>query len=160
MFQMMLIYSPGIVLFMASLVCLVLSVRSYRLRKEKLTNELGERTVAFLGLGNMGSAVFGGILLSAFTRSHTVFLVLLVCGIVLFLGGELTLRTSIIAGKEYFFSSSITMFGAVLAWFNFPLLINIHEPFTAIYAGFTTLLLTLQLILVISWKKRRMSKKS
>src|SRR5690349_17387459 len=115
------IFSPLIALFIISLVSLFFDLISYRTQKENLGADLDERTVAFTLFGNIGLAGSGSMLLFAFTQSRTVLLVSLLFGTALFLVGELTLRTLIIAGKEYFFSLSITIIGIILTTLLFPL---------------------------------------
>lgn len=154
MFQTMLIFSPFIVLLIVGLVCLALGLRNYRIQKAKLTKELGERTFLFLGFGNSGLGAFCALLLLS-TRSHTILLVSFLCTMTLFLIGEFVLFRLIIARKEYFFTSSITMLTAFLSWILFPMLINIHEPFTLIYSFFTVFLIFVQVILISNWQRMR-----
>jgi hypothetical protein len=72
----------------------------------------------------------------------------------------MTLRKLIIAGQEYFFSLSITTIGAASTLFLFPWVINMHEPFTAIYSGIMCISIFIQIVLLYYWKRRRTSKKS
>jgi hypothetical protein len=160
MLQTILIFSPLIVLFLLSLVSFVLGLQRYRLQKEKPGADLDERTIALILFGNIGLAGSGSMLLFAFTRSRTVLLASLLCGTILFLIGELTLRKLIIAGKEHYFSLSVMIIGAVLTVLLFPLVITMHEPFIAIYVSIILIVIPIQMALLSSWKSKRMSEKS
>src|SRR5450631_3497128 len=106
MLRTILIFSPLIALFLLSVVSFVFALRSYRFRREKRSVDPNERSVTLLLFGAIGLAGSGSILLFAFTLSRTIFLALLICGIILFFIEGVRLRRLAITGKEYFFSLS------------------------------------------------------
>ncbi len=133
MFQKILTLSPVIAFFVVSIISFVLGLKIYRSRKEILGIDIDERVFAFIFGGSLGTAIFGPALLLGLVQSNIVLWVLLLCGTILFVIGEWTLRMLIIAQKTYIFSLSIAITGAVMALFCFALLIHMKEPFTLIY---------------------------
>ncbi len=155
MLQKILIFSPLIALFLLSLVIFVCVSRSYRFRIEKRSVDPNNLNITSIIFGAMLLAGSGSMLLFAFTLSRTIFLVLFLFGIILFLVGDVTLRKLVIAGKEYIFSLSATIIGMTLIALNFPFLINIHEPFTIIYIFIIVTVIAIQIVALESWKKKR-----
>ena len=158
MLQTLLIFSPLLIVFVFSLLSLGFGLRSYRLRQEELRVDLNERSFTFTLFGIFGLIGSGSILLFAFTRSKMIFLFLILLGMLLFLGGEVTLRRLVIAKKDFFFSLVITITGFVLIIFVFPLSINMREPFIFIYVCAIWVIIPIQLALLKSWKKKRLDK--
>jgi low temperature requirement protein LtrA len=155
MFQTILVFSPLMVLFLLSLISLVFGLRNYRLRREKRSIDPNKRSVTFITFGAIGLATSGSIFLFALTLSRIIFLCMFFGGIILFLVGGVTLRKLVIARKEYVFSLSASIVGMTLIVLNFPLAINIHEPFTVLYAFCIVIAITIQIVVLETWKKKR-----
>jgi hypothetical protein len=103
----------------------------------------------------MGLSGSGSLSLFALTLSRTILFALCLCGIILLLVGGITLRKLVLAEKVYVYSLSASIIGMTLIALNFPFLINIHEPFTTIYAFVIVTVICIQTVMVESWKNRR-----
>ncbi len=158
MLQTLLTLSPVIVLFIISFLGFIVAQRTYQSRKEKLGVDMDERTLGLIWGGSLGIAICGSALLVGFTQSRTMLLMPLLCGILFLVVGEWTLRTSVIAGKTYFFALSMTITGMALAFFNFVLLTNMREPFIFICSAAVSLSCFMHIFLFDSWKHKRKPK--
>ncbi|GCE23196.1 hypothetical protein [Dictyobacter kobayashii] len=158
MFQTILILSPGILLSIVGFICLTLSLRNYRIQKEKGETGFNGNNLPLLIFGNASITAFFAIILF-YINAIIILIIAFFCFMLLFLTGEILLHKLVIAGKEYFFASLITMLGAFLCLFLFPIITTMREPFTLIYSVLIMFLIFVQIMFIDNWKRKRLQRK-